>query len=102
MSVNAVMADAMTERQLQDVLIDFARMRRWLVFHDLDSRRNAAGFPDLVATRDGVLLMWELKTSKGRTSFAQKAWLAALSRVPGVDARVIRPRDLDWCLERLA
>ncbi len=56
---------------------------------------DAAGFPDLLLIRKGVLLVFELKVGNNQTSPAQAAWLAAF-RAVGIPATVIRPRD--WSL----
>lgn len=90
------------------MLIDAARLQRWLVFHVFDSRRSEPGFPDLIAIRYGELLVWELKTQKGRLSPQQDRWLDAWSGV-GAEVAVLRPepkaeyeRSYDWALERLS
>ena len=52
-----------------------------------------AGFPDVIACRAGKLLALELKSETGRASPEQTEWLALLAAVPGVTARLARPRD---------
>jgi len=71
-----------------------ARRSGWLCYHTHDSRRSEAGFPDLVLTNGQRVLFLECKTSTGKLTEAQARWLALLGRVPGVEARVIRPQDL--------
>ena len=52
------------------------------------------GWPDVIAVReDGVMLALELKSETGRASPEQTEWLALLAAVPGVTARLARPRD---------
>ena len=61
------------------------------------------GWPDLICVRvgsgsenwgeDGVMLALELKSETGRASPEQTEWLALLAAVPGVTARLARPRD---------
>jgi hypothetical protein len=76
---DALMADAMTEAQLQDAIIRYAKNRGYLVYHTYDSRRSESGFPDLVlAHPDGRLIFAELKSEKGTLSKAQKRWLFTL------------------------
>ncbi len=52
-----------------------------------------AGFPDVIACRGNVMLALELKSETGRASPEQTEWLAMLAAVPGVTARLARPRD---------
>ena len=92
----------MTEKELQAAIVEAAKWGGWYIYHTHDSRRSAAGFPDLVMVRGREMLAWELKSSRGRLTGAQLSWLAALSAVPGVDARVVRPEHLDDAVARLA
>jgi VRR-NUC domain len=75
-----------SERQLQEYVLELARLQGWLAYHTFDSRRSQAGFPDLVLVRPPRLLFVELKgeTSKGtlgKLSKAQREWLDALIMV---------------------
>ena len=79
----------MTEKQFQSHLVNFAKMRGWLVYHTYDSRRSEPGFPDLVLVRERVLFR-ELKTDKGRVTTAQKAWAESLEQT-GSDYKLWRP-----------
>jgi hypothetical protein len=89
----ALFAAAVTEREWQAKVVDLARWRGWMVFHPFDSRRSAAGWPDLALCRNGRLVLAELKTATGRVSPDQRRWLAALSAVPGVETYLWRPSD---------
>jgi hypothetical protein len=51
------------------------------------------GWPDVVAVRDSVLLVVELKREREYPTREQRAWLDLLATVPGVLAGVWRPRD---------
>ena len=51
-----VVNDILSERELQDQILAEAETYTWRVFHDNDSRRNNAGFPDLVLVKDGKTL----------------------------------------------
>ena len=86
---------APTEVQFQRAVLDLAAYRGWLVFHDFDSRRNTAGFPDLVCVheRTGDLVFAELKSDRGRVSQVQQRWLDALL-AGGHETHVWRPGDL--------
>lgn len=82
----------LTEKQFQAHVLQLASLYGWLVFHPYDSRRSAAGFPDLTLVRGGKLLFVELKTDRGRSTPDQRLWLDAL-RATGADARLWRPKD---------
>lgn len=81
----------MTEKQLQQAIVDYARLAGWLVFHPHDSRRSEPGFPDLVLVRDRVIFA-ELKTDDGRMSKEQSAWTYALAQA-GAEVYLWRPSD---------
>jgi hypothetical protein len=81
------------EKQFLAVVVEAARLLGWRVYHTYDSRRSAAGFPDLVAVRGPRLVVAELKTAAGKTSADQNEWLAALAAVPGVEVYEWRPDD---------
>ena len=98
-------ASFMNEGQLQEAIRQAALYKGWYCYHTHDSRHSPAGFPDLclVHPRTGRLIFWELKATTGRIKPEQQHWLDALSAVvtpPLVE--VIRPADLDRCLEVLA
>lgn len=85
-------ADACTERELSDAIVDAARKLGWLVARWPTWRATGtyAGVPDLLLARGGRCLHIELKTEKGRLSEHQEAWRAAL---PEADYRLYRPSD---------
>ena len=65
-------------------IMELASICGWLVFHDYDSRRNTAGFPDLVLvhpTKSPGIIFAELKTQKGKTAIKQEEWLNKLAAV---------------------
>lgn len=80
----------MTEAQLQAAVIACARLLGWRVYHTHDSRRSAAGFPDLCMVRDNRLIFAELKSARGRVSDDQEEWLLALIET-GAEACVWYP-----------
>lgn len=83
----------MRERDLQQAVIDLARLLGWLAYHPYDSRRSEPGFPDLVLVHPakGRVLYRELKSERGRLSPAQRKWISALNQA-GADADVWYPR----------
>jgi hypothetical protein len=92
----------MSEAQLQRAIVDAATRLGFLVFHDLDSRQNAAGFPDLVLVRPPYVLFLELKTEKGRAREEQLTWLRQLRLSTKIRTALVRPRHLDNLLAALA
>ena len=86
----------MTEDQFQTVVLQLAELSGYGVrYHNPDSRRSQAGFPDLVlgsSSRRRVLFR-ELKTDIGRLSPEQVLCLETLT-LAGLDAAVWRPNDL--------
>lgn len=93
----------MTERELQNTIIEAAKLAGYLCYHTHDSRRSQPGFPDLILIRDGELYALELKTEKGKVSDAQLDWLSAFQLVTTSTGLVVRPDDLDnilWLLTR--
>lgn len=93
--------EAMTEAQLLEIVVNAAEMGGWRHYHTHDSRRSAPGFPDLVLVRSPEVLWRELKTTAGRVTAEQHAWIADLQDA-GQDAEIVRPGpDLDCLLARL-
>ena len=77
----------MTEKQFQAAVIELATLCGFHCYHTFNSRRCAAGFPDLVLARNGAVLFVELKTERGRVSKAQREWIEATG------GEVWRPTD---------
>ena len=76
--------EILTEAQFQGLVLGVAETFGWEVFHDGDSRRSNAGFPDLVLVKDGRIIFAELKREKNSyPSKAQMNWLALLSQAAG-------------------
>lgn len=84
-------APAMTEKELQQSVLDLARARGWRCYHTFDSRRSEPGFPDAVLIRGERLLAIEFKSEKGKLTPEQQAWLEAFRDVWVVEAIVVRP-----------
>jgi hypothetical protein len=87
------LARAVREADLQAQVVELANLAGWRWYHTHESRRSPAGFPDLILVRDGRMLALELKSESGRATPEQRAWLTALSTVPGVTALLVRPSD---------
>ena len=67
----------LSEAQFQRQVIELATLCGFHCYHTHDSRRSAAGFPDLVLARNGAVIFAELKSKRGRVSDAQAEWIAA-------------------------
>jgi hypothetical protein len=81
-----------SERQLQDAILELAHLLGWRSYHTFDSRHSAAGFPDLVLVRGGRLIFAELKKGNEQLSREQAEWKRALERA-GEVVYVWRPED---------
>lgn len=88
-----ILADAMSEAELQANVEEMLTLLGWRFIHDRDSRKNNAGFPDICAVRRGRLLFAELKTTRGRFRTEQRLWLEALAMT---DVEVYEWRPRDW------
>lgn len=75
----AVIAKSISEKQLSQHVVNLAKQRGWLVARWPTWRATGtdAGAPDLLMVRGGKVLLVELKSSSGRLSEAQQAWLEA-------------------------
>ena len=88
-----------SEADFQEALVEYAEMWGWLVWHDNDSRRNDAGFPDLVMVKSGKIIFAELKRQKRYTiKPKQLEWIEALGLAagPNVMATFWFPSDRDY------
>ena len=87
------------EAAFQRLITDLMDVAGWLWHHEKDSRRSKRGFPDLVAIKPGrPIVIWEVKTQRGRVRREQQVWLNHLSWAPGVEAGVVRPADWAYVL----
>lgn len=91
----------MRERDFQAMVEQAAGYLGWMTYHVWDSRRSNPGWPDLVLLKGNRMLIWELKTERGRVRPEQDVWIAALNQVPGVEARIVRPSEWDDLLVML-
>lgn len=64
------------------------------------SGNASRGFPDLLCFRGSDSLALECKKQDGRVRPEQHKWIQRLSAA-GIEARVVRPSDLDWLEQRL-
>lgn len=85
--------DFITEKELQQAVLDMAKATGWLVYHSYDSRMDEAGFPDLVLIKPPRVLFVELKAQKGKLSREQVEFGFALNRCCEVEYNLWRPGD---------
>jgi len=85
----------MLEKALQAHVEHAARQLGWLVYHTFDSRRSAAGWPDLVCVHEetGRMIVAELKRDGKKPTEEQRRWLVALAGVPGIECYVWHPSE---------
>lgn len=93
------MSLALSERELQQRIIDLAQLCGWRVAHFRPARTDKGwrtpmqgnkGFPDLVLARRGEVIIAELKSDKGKMSADQEEWATAIG------ARFVLWRPRDW------
>lgn len=85
-----------SEAQFQQQVITLAQYHQYdITYHNPDSRRSQAGFPDLVLISSSRrrALFRELKTEDGRFRPKQQSVLLAMVAA-GLNADVWRPSDL--------
>lgn len=97
----------MIERELQDAVIEAARLLGWRVAHFRPAltkhgwrtpvQADGKGFPDLVLARDRVIYA-ELKTAAGRLTPEQQQWRHALLEA-GEEVYLWQPDD--WTSGRI-
>ncbi|MFR9753993.1 VRR-NUC domain-containing protein [Nocardia sp. 004] len=88
-----------SEKDFQQRVMDHAKWHRWRVVHIRPALHRSGristpysgdtGLPDLILARDGVVLLVELKTEKGRATREQLRWLDAA----GANGYLWRPSD---------
>lgn len=109
-SAREVLADAMTEDELQTGILGLAHNERWRVAHFRPAQNargdwrtpvaaDGKGFPDLVLVREGRLVIAELKAQDGRTSDDQRRWIHEFLQVEGIEVHIWRP--MDWIEGRI-
>lgn len=89
-----------TEKEWMATVVEYARLRGWMVYHTHDSRRSEAGFPDLTLVKGERLMFVELKRDGLNPTPAQQAWLKALEGA-GAETYVWRPADWSDTVEVL-
>lgn len=94
-------APKISEKAWQQQVIGLATALGWKHQHQHDSRRSAAGWPDLALCRPPRMVYAELKTDDGKVTPEQDAWLTDLASCPPNEVFVWRPADWDEVAEVL-
>lgn len=81
MSARATLDAAITEGELQQAIIDLARVLGLLIYHPYDSRRSEPGYPDLTIVGAQTIVYAELKSETGKLRPEQREWREAIERV---------------------
>ncbi|ANS03554.1 VRR-NUC domain-containing protein [uncultured Mediterranean phage uvDeep-CGR2-KM21-C338] len=88
-----LIAKAMSEAELQTLIIAMAEALGYEVVHIRDSRgQRAVGLPDLMLMRAPTLIFAELKREKGRL-MGKQDWFMTQLRECGVRVYLWRPSD---------
>lgn len=98
-SDSRLLADQITEAELQASVRELASIEGWAHYHTADSRKSEPGFPDSILCRGRRLIAAELKRETGKLTAEQSAWLERLKRT-GAEVHVWRPSD--WRSGRIA
>lgn len=89
-----ILANAMTEKELQRHVMNTLKQLGWRTYHTFDSRQSVAGFPDIIALRGERGFAIELKREKHNTKkerlLEQLAWLASFEQA-GFDTAMWTP-----------
>lgn len=91
----------MAEKHLQELVRQTCGLGHWLYYHTHRSQHSPAGFPDVLALREGRLIAAELKRAGQDPTPAQTRWLEAFQAVRTVDVYLWTPADLPAILEVL-
>lgn len=92
-------AEAMSEKALQQHIVDAARKLGYLVYHTFDSRRSEPGYPDLtmVHPQQKRIIFAELKREGKHPTDAQYRWLFGIAVIAHdetpIRAYIWRPSD---------
>lgn len=86
-------ARAMLESELQENVRSAFVADGWRYFHTYRSERSPAGFPDVIALKDGRIIFAELKREGKSPTKEQQAWLDEAAKVEAAETYVWRPSD---------
>ena len=86
------------ESDFKSSVIDLAKHTGWKWYHNPDSRRSSAGFPDLVLVKPPNVLFVELKMDNpgSKLTADQLDWQKKLNDCTDVKACVITPDSYEF------
>lgn len=90
-----------TEKAFESQVKDLAKLFGWKYSHTWRSIHSPAGFPDCIMTREGRLVIAELKREGGQPTPEQYFWLVELSKVDCAEIYLWYPSDFDKIAELL-
>lgn len=93
-------AQAMSEKQWQSFIVQFATLNGWWHHHEFDSRRSTEGWPDLTLIRAPELLFVECKTHNGKVT-AEQGRVHELLEACNQEIHVWRPQHEPEVIARL-
>lgn len=91
----------MSEKSWQQLIVDYARLHGWTVYHTRNSIGSEPGWPDLVLLRPFEAIFAELKSEDGKVTAAQARFLELLESA-GCEVAVWRPSDEASAFARLS
>lgn len=91
----------MSERDWQQLVVDYARLHGWWTYHTLNAIGSEPGWPDLVLARTGEVLFVELKREDGKVTAAQARVLELLESA-GCEVHIWRPSAETEAFARLS
>jgi hypothetical protein len=97
-------ATRMSEADLLACVTECGKWLGWKVYHTRFSLGSSRGFPDvcLVNRRQQRVLFVELKSSRGKFTPEQAAWICDLQECPGVETYIWTPQQWrDGTVERI-
>src|SRR5262249_32297407 len=90
-----------TEKGFMATLKEAATLLGWKWYSTFDSRRSAAGWPDVALVRPPRLILAELKLDGKKATAAEEKWLDLLGRCRGVEVFVWTPSMWDDIVKAL-
>ena len=100
---NSPFMTAISERDFSTQVEDLLKLYGWRYTHFRPARTKHGwvtaitgdpGFPDYLALKDKIMLVFELKSEKGKVSEDQQAWHDDFKKA-GITVLVFRPSDFD-------
>lgn len=78
-----------TEKSFMQLVVNYAKLKGYLVYHTYNSRKSEPGFPDLVLVKNGMVIFAELKLDNKDLTEAQGKWITELEKCVTADCNVV-------------